>query len=382
MSSLKLLYLGPDRDLSLLTPTQPETHLETLSSAEALLTQLQTENDALILIDSSCPELESLLDQLAGHSVLVLAASPYQPWLYERFRRREILDLIDPDQLPHSLEKALIVNQDHLPGPGPLALPTLMSLKNEALALLYHQLQGPVTALEGYLEILQSDELPPSNVQQILNQLQQCVTRLRHYFYSLHLFSLVTDTPYRLKPRPFLFHQLLREFRRDLEQITILNAFNWDSQLDAQQDSVFADPYFMLNTLAVLFDLARRTAEPRGCQVSLQTSVIAASRLEARSQMSLEPSQYLCSFLPAQGPANYFQVTLQVRGVSASLNQALRFALGDPQVQRPSEVECVLGAYLAQRILQAHQSWLYLENQPGFGLLFSFVLPLHEPQAD
>lgn len=380
MSKLQLLYLGSEKWLPGLN--LPDVQLEISSSESDLLSKLKSSIQSIVLLDIEYLEQTDLIEFLKGRVVFVLANPPYVPKLLEQLKSHQILDILAPEHLPFTLEKALVIHQEHLFSQRKMALPVLMNLKNEALSLLYHQLQGPVTALEGYLEILQSDDLPAGNVQQILTQLQQCATRLRHDFYSLHLLSLVSEVPHHLKLRPFRFHQLISEFKRDLEQITTLNAFSWVSQLDAEQDFVLADPHFMLNALVVLFDLARRTAELRGCQLSLQTSVIASARLKARSQIQLEPDQLLNSFLPEEGVASYLLITFQLRGVTPTLNQAFRYALGDLDVERPQEVECVLGAYLAHRILQQHQSWIYLENQLGFGLLFSFTLPLHEPSVD
>jgi signal transduction histidine kinase len=380
MSSLRLLYLGSELFLSKLSASMFVTPM---NSAEAILNQLQETPHLIVLVDDQHPQA-SLLYEAKHLSLFVLASPPYAEALYQRFANREILDLVDPAQLPLSLDKALILCQDHLPrlprqeGPPEFSLSQLMSLKNEALAQLYHQLQGPVTALEGYLEILQSDaeSLKPASVKQILGQLQQCVLRLRHYFQALHLLSLVSEKPYELKSRAFPFHQLIRDFKRDLEQMTTLNGFAWDCQFDAQEDLVFADPHYILNLLSVLFELAQRTASGNASHLSLQTSSLAMARLESRSQMQLESSQFQTSYLPGTGSGQYLQITFQFRGLGPQLCEALLYVFGAPGALEPVDPEILLGTYFVHKVLYAHQSWLYIENQPGFGMLFSFVLPL------
>ena len=375
------LFLGSQELLEqLVLPEYELRSVPTASEAEALL---KTEDFSFILLDTQDAEARQLLALPLALPLFVLAAPPYDPEVYRRFAERQIIDLVDPASLPASLEKSLVLMPS--PAAGRLDLPELVQLKNKALSHLYHQLQGPVTALEGYLEILRSDRLPEESVQQILSQLGNCVTRLRYYFHSLHLLSLVSADSYKLKPRPFQFHQLIREFQRDFQQQRAIYAVEGEYQLEAQEDLVLADPHFVLHLLSVLVDLALRTSLESGRVVSLQTSNLSIERLDAHSQLELDANQHRASFLPEARFSQYLQVSFQFRGVGPQLHQALLFTL-KPGSERPESLdpETLLGAYLVERLLRACQSWLYFESQPGSGLLLSFVLPVHHlprPQA-
>lgn len=334
---------------------------------------------ACLLLDGREPGAQALIEQLGRDAMapplLVLASEPCEPQLWQAFEQGLINDLIPAPSLAQSLARALVRLRREA-----LSLPQLSQQKNKALSQLYHQLQGPVTALEGYLEILQSESLPPESVSQILGQLQNCVLRLRQHFNSLHLLSLVSERPAQLKPRPYLFHQLIEEFRQDFVQMQAASGF--ELQPDAQDELVLSDPHLMLHLLSAIADLAQRCG--KGMGLSLQTANLSAERLLARTRFPLDQGQFQISFLPSEDslPSGFLQVTIQLRGVRDELYQTLLELLApEQQAQTPHEPELLLGAWLLRQLLKAMQSWLYLEQQAGFGLLFSFVLPLHQLPA-
>ncbi|PKL75050.1 MAG: hypothetical protein CVV27_17345 [Candidatus Melainabacteria bacterium HGW-Melainabacteria-1] len=381
MTLIPFLYMGPQE---LLPDLRLDALIPELVLPHQLGVALAERSFAFMLFDGRqavVRELLTTLDLPTTIPLLVLASPPYEQELYRRFQAREILDLIDPAWLPASLAKSLVLHPQldaasSLANFGPSQL---ISLNSQALSQIYHQLQGPVTALEGYLEILQSEPLSQANVQQILSQLRHCVVRLRHYFNSLHLLSLVSVQAEGIKARPFLFHQLVHEFHRDVEPFLDMSALAWEFQLDAHEDLVLADPHALLNVLLILLDLAQRTVSGKNGLVSLQTGNLSAERLKARAGAEMDASQFQTSFLEQEPVAGrrYLQITLQFRGVTAELSQALIYAfVGGPMPGRCAP-EILLGTYLLYRTLKAGQSWIYLESQPGFGLLFSFVLPLH-----
>lgn len=378
----RLLFWGTPELAQRLNSAEFEV-LHAQTRAEAL--EFARKGAALALIDAEQADALSLIDELAALNLplLALAAAPYQPKLYRRFVERQLFDLVDPATLPYALNKSLVLLDSLRPqvpaADGVLDLAGISGLKNKVLAQLYHQLQGPITALEGYLEILRSDQLSPQSIDQILGQLGHCVLRLRLYFHSLHLLSLISVEAPSLKPRPFQFHQLIREFQRDFQQQMSLSEVAWEYQLDAQNDLVLADPHFLLHLFSVVMSLAQRTGLAKGRTVTLQTNNLSAERLAARSQMELERTQALISFLPQVQPAQYLQVSFQFRGSGPELSRYLlreRNQLPEGFVES-DDAEMVLGVYLMEKILQASASWLYVEDQPGFGLLLSFVLPVH-----
>lgn len=354
------------------------THVEDDADALKCLEQMHF---SFILLDARDPNLQQSMATLTQPlPMLVLAASPFESELYQQFVSRRIFDLVDPEGLPASLQKSLILlfsGSQVKPSPEAVPAQALNRLKNKLLSQLYHQLQGPVTALDGYLEILRSDQLSPENIAQIFDQLGQCVVRLRLFFHTLHLLSLIDAEKLNLNPRPFQFHQLIREFQRDFQEQMALSESVWDYQLDAQNELVWADPHFLLHLFSALMNLIQRAGLAKGRTVSLQTSNVSGERLLRRSEMPLEPEQALVSFLPAEPAAQYLQVTLQIRGNNPDLIACLMRNRKGDLMTGDIEAETALGVYLIEKILQASSSWLYTEVQAGFGLLLSFVLPIH-----
>lgn len=347
--------------------------IEQAGSVQELLDLVQTSRPAIVLLCHEQLSLPGLLQDLKGSDVFVVTSEPEPADLFDYLEQGLIRDVIQSSNLVTDLKRAWLVAQRSRQAQLEQNLETI---KNQILSHLYHHLQGPLTALEGYIEILSTENPLDERFKQIMRQLQLCAKRFRHYFYVLHILSLSSELTKQRKRNGFFYHQLLKDFQQDARQRVLEKSSEWTYSLDASKDCLIADYLLLKDLLLIVLDLSLR-AEYLQSKVNLQTSNISGLRLLERSESQLDSGQYQKSYLDPQTTENYLLISLQFQNLGAEFANILQKMLAEQPWPQDIAPEIVFEAYLIKNILLSHQAWVYLESMPGNILLFSFALPIH-----
>lgn len=393
---------GPEAAIELLGSFQDEVHIMLtdlympgVEDGLNLVRQVRELSPHIeIIIMTARPSIESLQDALRTQFVFDYldkqALEPFQiQGLVERaLEHRSIKlqneNLIEQVQIHNEKLEMIVQEQTQELHEAYRSLKASESLKSRFLSTISHELQGPLTPLEGYLELLSSSEMGEVTKEQeaVFQNMLVCVQRLRRQINNVMLLNLLSVSELKLQLEPFVFHDLLFNLQRSLEHSMGECGVSLEFEYNTENDLVYADLHQMSRALLGLIDNLVRVSL-RDSKLLITCNNISGKRVQARLESDLEPHQRLFSYLPEVQPDQKFlEITIQSRGLGLNSQQlddlSKPFGQREHLSQDPATGSFELGLSVALKVMKTHRILFYIESQDNVGMLLSFILPLHQ----
>jgi len=262
-------------------------------------------------------------------------------------------------------------------------------IKAALLAKTVHDLQGPLTPLEGYLELFLSGELSLNDheqVQAVFETMLSGVQRLRRDIEHIRFVNLAFGQMLAPEPTIFAFHDLLLNLKQWVARDLVQREMELALEYQTEKDEIQADVGQVTQALFACLEGAIQIAHRNSC-LSIQVKYLSSQRLIDRTTQNLNKKQYLFAFLPDNlNKSGFLEFIVQVRCGELNLDWAQLAVASWTQLAANLEnrelKEFILAISLAIKVMQTHQACFYLEVQPHIGLLFSFIFPLSSASED
>jgi PAS domain S-box-containing protein len=230
------------------------------------------------------------------------------------------------------------------------SLQMLDELKSDFVSLVSHELRAPLTNISGGIElVLNRPKRLPEEVGQSLSLVQVEIQRLNHFVESILDLSALDAGRTPLYPAPLDLTGMLQPLVRQLEAIHNVQRVEW--QIPAGLPPVLADDRALASIFFHLIDNAVKYA-PEG-----KITVKAWS-----------DEQRVCVCVADQGPG------IAAEALPLIFDKFYRLHHGDAQQVYGHG----LGLYIVQRLLQAMNGGIRVENLAQGGTAFTFWLPAAE----
>lgn len=248
-------------------------------------------------------------------------------------------------------------------------------LKNDLLALLAHDMNGPITPLIGYLELLDEDEFLQKK--EIHGLMQSALRRLAQQIEYFNILSGLNEISYELKQDRFQLSDVwlaLDNLTADLfhrQRLTLA----WARDV---MPMVCMDKLYFERTLWVFLYFVAGIAVS-GSQVNIQSHVLSLPRLLKRRIQAYSKNQLFDDFFVAQSlPKQSIECLISVQApLQDDLCQRFsHFLREEKRIIEPVQTGLLLGLDLLRQCLLSHQLCFYLETQADYGFSIGFVVPI------
>lgn len=228
-------------------------------------------------------------------------------------------------------------------------LSNIETLRSDFIANVSHEFKTPLTAIEGYVMLLQDQDLPPEEQSECIQRILDSTGRLSSLVSSILLLSKLdhqTDLP---EPTLFSLDEQLRQVLVGLEPLWSAKELQLEPELEPLKycgsDSLLYHVWNNLLSNAVKF------SPPGG--------VLRVCLLRQDDSVAVTVSD--------QGP-----------GMTAEVQRHIfdKFYQGDPSRRQEGSG---LGLALVKRILELCGGTVSVESAPGCGSVFTVTLPLTRP---
>jgi signal transduction histidine kinase len=251
-------------------------------------------------------------------------------------------------QALESAQDALLKAQD-AEREARLAAERATQLKTEFLANTSHDLRTPLASLHGYLEtlVLRGHEVSATDRKRYLETALRLSAKVNRLAGELQELALLESGAVQPAPERFEFATLVREVLRKQELPASRRSHRMACQFDDGLPEAWADMGMIERVLTNLLDNAVQHAPP-GSEIRVEVEQCADG---------------LVVTLLDNGP-----------GIAPALRHDLfKRSSSVAQSHRPGGGG--LGLLIVQRLLQCHGSDISLLDRPGWGAVFSFVVP-------
>jgi signal transduction histidine kinase len=359
----------------------------------ALAQQLRVQQpDIEVLILTGYATIETVVEALRTRSVFDYLLKPLafmdeleiavqKAFRYQQMRNQNRLLLEETQRMNQRLSER-VREQTYALQKTYDELHEMSRLKDQFLSNISHELQSPITPLEGYIQLFLEGELGelPTEHKHILGTMEVCVQRLRKQIDNILFLSHLSGEKVELMIDEFFLHDTLynleKIFSFPLQQKKQQIIF----QTNAQNASILGDIQQISKVMVICLDNAIKFGYENS-HIFVKTQNIAGSTLKKRLQYPLEQHQKLFSYLPEDldPEARYLEVLIEDRGKGiphTELDSIFEsFYQVDGSVTREAG-GLGIGLSIARKIIAAHHAMLYLESQEQVGTIISFVLPV------
>lgn len=262
-------------------------------------------------------------------------------------------------------------------------LKLLDASKSRILAEIVHDLQGPITPLEGYLELLLAGQLGnfDESFLPIFKSMRACLLRLAFQIQQVQLLSRLKLGSLLREEECFSLWELLNSILHEHQEFFVAKNSQVHLENNLQPANVIFDlrqAHFVIS--ALLFSCLHQMHPDSSCNISLNKTTF--GRLSAKSEQKIQKNQVFMGFfaqgLPLEKP--YLEFIIQYHGLPLnvaefkSLDQDWEFFGRNKDTAAFADINLEL--FLMLQILKAHDSCLYLESHERIGSLISCVFPL------
>lgn len=243
--------------------------------------------------------------------------------------------------------------------------------EQDSLDSLLHLLNGPISPLEGYLDLLhESEELTPLHANMVLQALF-CLRKVKQRLHYLSLYRLLTLKQNQLLIQDISIASVVSAVQEKLNFEFSPSCFVVQ---DLSESKVWRADKEMLEMLLVSF---LRYLTEHCQQVQIELKELSATRLKRRLAYSLEEHQAL-GFVNVPWSINsssFLEIHFQFQG-SPELAQLWKVLLQTPRVEYNTWLELELLSRLLWEGLRLHHAWIYVETSPEGVNQLSWGLPL------
>lgn len=363
--------------------------MDGLSLAKQLRTQ---QPDIEVLILTGYATIETVVEALRTRSVFDYLLKPLafmdeleiavqKAFRYQQMRNQNRLLLEETQSMNQRLSDR-VREQTYALQKTYDELHEMSRLKDQFLSNISHELQSPITPLEGYIQLFLEGELGelPAEHQHILSTMEICVHRLRKQIDNILFLSHLSGEKVALIIDEFFLHDTLynleKIFSFPLQQKKQQIIF----QTLAQNASVFGDIQQISKILVICLDNAIKFGYENS-PIFIKTQNISGSTLQSRLKYPLGLHQRLFNYLPEDldPQARYLEILMEDRGKGIPHTQLESIFESFYQVDGSVTREAGglgIGLSIARKIIAAHHAMLYLESQEQVGTIISFVLPV------
>lgn len=256
-------------------------------------------------------------------------------------------------------------------------------LKSEFLANISHELQSPLTPLEGYIELFLSGELGAvmEAQQDVLEIMQSCTRRLKTQIENLIFLGGLERVQGSQDVDEFYFHDCLQSLKRIFKFQIQQKNLDLKFELDARHSYVSANLQQISKLIMVLLDNAIKFSKMDHA-ILLSSKNISTRGLKLKKEACEQnPHQVCLSFLPPllSDEQLYLEVSITDTGAGIPEEKLTHIFDAFYQVDGSSTREyggVGVGLNIAQKILMQHHSFFCIESQEKQGTRVSFVLPV------
>lgn len=263
-------------------------------------------------------------------------------------------------------------------------LKTLDQLKSEFLANISHELQSPITPLEGYLSMFLEGDYGTLDSEQrdAMDMMQICVQRLKKQIDNILYLVMLGKEKLQILNENFFFPDIIVNLEKNFYNALKEKNIRMNVLLDTQQTQVDGDIQQVYRIMNILIDNAIKFSYPNTA-IQIRCNTVTGATWKVRRTYSLEPHQIRYDYLPAQlSPDSlYLEISVQDRGEGIRSDQLPLICNSFYQADGSSTRErggIGLGLSIARKLLASHQSALYIESQPEIGTMMSFLLPVNQ----
>ncbi len=225
--------------------------------------------------------------------------------------------------------------------------------KDDFLSIASHELKTPLTAIKGYVQIL--NRLLPENsgekYKSVLQKTGQYIDRLNNLIADLLDVSRIRTGNIELHKHPFDFDQMIAETVESIQRATKSHQLVIKGSTGHCYNG---DESYLIQVVSNLLSNAIKYS-PDGKQVTIQLGVV----------------------------ADYLKVSVTDRGMGISQSEHKKifdrfYRVGEIQQRFPG---MGIGLYVCEQIIKNHSGTLWVESEKGHGSTFSFTLPLSKPDT-
>jgi PAS domain S-box-containing protein len=235
--------------------------------------------------------------------------------------------------------------------------------KNAFLTTVSHELRTPLTAIKGYIELLSNGTAGELNANQkmLLAPIQRNATRMVHLINSLIFASSAKGGRLEFTPGRTDLRQLIQQIIREIEDAAGHSRQTIKVEMDSRVPPIQADPIHMSTVLQELITNAVKYNRAGG---------------EVRITVSLEGEE---------NPNNELVVvSVSDQGIGIDpADQAHIFEVFYRPEQRDEQIRTGgmgVGLSIVRALVEAYNGRIWLESTPGEGSVFTFLIPIHQPQ--
>jgi signal transduction histidine kinase len=220
------------------------------------------------------------------------------------------------------------------------------------VSAVYHELNNPLTAIQGYTDLLLNDRAGPLNDKQaqFLEIIRRNGGRLMGLVADLSDIARIDDGRLAIHPEPLGLNNAVQDTVNALFAIIRENELEVAIQLDRRASIVMGDPQRVVQILTNLVGNACRYTPPGG-QIK-----IASRRINGSVEITVQDTGI---GIPEQEQDRVFD----------------RFFRGSAPLVR-SQGGTGLGLAIAKSLVELHGGELWLKSKVGQGATFGFTLPL------
>lgn len=333
------------------------------TTKSALCSPIRVEDDLIgeILVESDRPghfDKEDLY--------LIQLVPNYLKFIIKKAQMHEHIKLLNK-QLRAKNSELLIANTE---------LKNLYEQKSNLLNFLSHELKSPLMAIMGYIGLLERRELGDLNPQQqeIIKDISQICNRLIDL-------SNVTLTHAKLESYVLKINAQKEDLSKCINQIAkdfylIANKKNMKLRVEVPEDlpKTYCDVEKIELALKNLLDNAIKYSKFGGVVRIAARRITAADKFQ-HPALNKFLSRYRSS---REGSIREF-VEISVRDSGVAIPRKYQKKIFNQYFQVPSNSSANglgLGLYLSKQIIRAHDGYIWVEDLPGGGNKFSFVIPV------
>ncbi|MFA6519179.1 MAG: ATP-binding protein [Candidatus Shapirobacteria bacterium] len=232
-------------------------------------------------------------------------------------------------------------------------LKELDKLKDEFVSLASHELRTPMTAIKGYVWMVQNGKAGDitDTAKKYLEIVYSSTERLIHLVNDMLDISRIESGRFQLHPETFDFSELVTQIQTEFSAKASEHQMTWHTDIDPSQISINADKDKILQILENLVGNAFKFTPDQGF-VSLQATV----------------------------KDNFLRVSISDsgRGIAAEdipklFTKFTRLGEGLPTLAKPGTG---LGLYLSKQFVELHHGQVFVESELNKGSTFTFTIPL------
>ena len=233
------------------------------------------------------------------------------------------------------------------------------SQKMEALGQLAggiaHDFNNLLTVIRGYVDCLLLDDHERPDTLAAIQEIGAAADRAAKLTSQILMFSRKK----RMQPQELDLNQVISRLGNMLDRLLGENV-HLQIECGLHALPVHADPG-MMEQVIINLAMNARDAMPAGGKLSIQARAVEIAEAQARNNPRLRPGRFAC---------------VSVADTGSGIAPAVLPHLFDPffTTKEPGK-GTGLGLSTVYGIIQQHQGWIEVENQPGSGALFRFFIP-------